>query len=237
MKDDFDAWLEEPPKDALTRLKEKGGVPYRLFKKRKRKFLNALAQSGNVSGSLKAAGWNRDNMLYWKKNDPLFAHQYDLAIDKAADMLEAEATRRAVNGYEDVQLYQGKVVYHQYPVGHPRQGEFMLDEWGDPIPVVVRKYSDRLLELLLKAARPDKFRENIEVNNTHRGGVLVVGMMGQPTDPKKFASYEEEVAAHQEQFRITGTERQKLEDKGAVEIIPPDPNKPKARVTTGTVTR
>ncbi len=219
-------WLDEEaetPKEKKKRMK----MAERLFRRRKKKFLNNLALYGNVSAALKFSGWSRSNMRHWREQDALFQQQYEIAMERAADMLEAEATRRAVTGYDDVVVYQGKVVYHQYPPGHPQQGQLMLDEWGDPIPVVVRKYSDRMLELLLKAARPERFRENIEVTNNHKGGVLVVGMMGQPSDPK-FSSWEEEAEAHQAQYRTTGIERQQLEHQPQPPIdVPPEPDKPK----------
>jgi hypothetical protein len=62
--------------------------------------------------------------------------------DNAADALEAEAWRRAVAGVREPIVSGGKVV---------------RDDDGQPI--AIRRYSDNLLFALLKARRPEKFRE------------------------------------------------------------------------------
>jgi hypothetical protein len=106
-------------------------------------------------------------------------------LERAADRLEAEAWRRAVDGNDDVMTHQGKVIYHIYPTGHPRGGELITDFLGDPMPVVIRRYSDRLLELLLKAARPEKFRENVDIVSTFKGGVQIMGIVDQQSEDAK----------------------------------------------------
>ena len=76
--------------------------------------------------------------------DPDFALAWDEAVNIAADALEREAWRRAVEGFEEPVHYRGEVVGY------------------------VKKYSDRMLELLLKAHRPEKYREsgaNVLINN------------------------------------------------------------------------
>lgn len=67
------------------------------------------------------------------RND--FAARWDEAIDDAVHTLEAEAWRRARDGYSEPVYYRGRQV-----------GE-------------VVRYSDGLLSLLLKANRPKKYRE------------------------------------------------------------------------------
>ena len=58
----------------------------------------------------------------------------------ATDTLEMEARRRASLGVEEPVYYQGQVVGY------------------------VRKYSDVLLMFLLKAQRPEKFRDNHKID-------------------------------------------------------------------------
>ena len=62
----------------------------------------------------------------------------DHAREEAADTLEAEARRRAIEGVEEPVFHKGE-----------RVG-------------TVRKHSDLLLIFLLKGARPQKFRDNYQ---------------------------------------------------------------------------
>lgn len=102
-------------------------------------FLATLADCGNVSGSIKAAGVGMSTAYRHRRTDPKFARSWRRSLRMAADALEAEARRRAVDGVKRPVYQGGKKV-----------GE-------------VREYSDTLLIFLLKAARPIKFRENIKV--------------------------------------------------------------------------
>ena len=68
-----------------------------------------------------------------------FAAQWREALGEGSDLLEAEARRRAVTGIDKPVFYKGKVV-------------------GS-----ITKYSDRLLMFLLKAHRPQKFRDGGKV--------------------------------------------------------------------------
>ena len=76
-----------------------------------------------------------------RKEDPVFAAAWDEAEEKAADVLEAEARRRAVLG---VPKPLGKVV---------------RDDDGQPI--AIRRYSDTLLLALLRAHRPPRRERSI----------------------------------------------------------------------------
>nr|WP_321986664.1 hypothetical protein [uncultured Lichenicoccus sp.] len=73
--------------------------------------------------------------------DANFAVSYQDALDEAADMLEAEAWRRALEGVPQPVLNSGK------PVMDPVTGSAMM----------VRRYSDTLLMLLLRGSKPEKF--------------------------------------------------------------------------------
>lgn len=102
-------------------------------------FLGTLAASGNVSRAAQAVGINRRTAYHWRRGDAEFRGEWDEAIESAIDALEAEARRRAVEGVEETQYYRGE----------PRGS--------------VRRYSDQLLMFLLKAHRPDKFRERAPI--------------------------------------------------------------------------
>lgn len=117
-------------------------------KKRRKKtweaaFLDALAESGNVSKAAAAAGVTRTTVYALRNHPdaPDFAEAWEDALEEASDLLELEARRRAVEGVEEPVFYQGL-------------------ECGS-----VRKYSDTLLIFLLKAAKPEKYRERTSTDN------------------------------------------------------------------------
>lgn len=102
-------------------------------------FLAAFASCGNISTAAILADVNRKEHYRWLEADPAYADRYEQANEQAADALEQEARRRAVEGVEE-------------PVGW-----FQGQAGG-----TVRKYSDTLLIFLLKGARPEKYRERYE---------------------------------------------------------------------------
>jgi hypothetical protein len=102
-------------------------------------FIDELARSGNVLLSSRKAGVRRTSVYQTRKDDPAFADQWDDAIDESVDLLEAVARGRAVNG-TDKPVYQGGV-----QVG------------------TIRQYSDTLLIFLLKAHRPERFRDSYDL--------------------------------------------------------------------------
>ena len=104
------------------------------------RFLEALAESGNVKLSCQAAGVGRRTAYDHRAKDAAFASAWADAMEEAADLLEQEAVRRAVEGVD-------KPVY---------QGGRMVG--------IVKEYSDTLLIFLLKGARPNKYRDNVKVD-------------------------------------------------------------------------
>lgn len=99
------------------------------------KFLEVLRQTGNVGVAAEVVNVYRTTPYQWKRKDPAFDKKWQEAMDAAADLAEAEVRRRAVEGFDEPVFYQGKVVGY------------------------VRKYSDRMLELYIKALKPEKYRE------------------------------------------------------------------------------
>lgn len=121
--------------------------------KKQQAFLDALAVRGNVRDACLAAGVPRRTVYDWRNADPEFATHWDTALDMAADTMEREAWRRAVEGTEK-------------PVFGPRGPNKGSGEIGR-----IREYSDTLLIFLLKAARPQKYRERID--QQHSGTVQI----------------------------------------------------------------
>ena len=118
----------------------------KITRPKKRAFLAAYAEVGNVSQAAKIAGIDRQTHYDWKRNDPDYAEAFGHAEEMAADRLEQEARRRAVKGVEEPIFYQGKKVG------------------------TVQKYSDTLLIFLLKGARPEKYAERYDQRISGPGG-------------------------------------------------------------------
>lgn len=104
----------------------------------KRVFLKHLAASCNVSESARVAGVARSTAHDWKAADSEFSDGWDDAIEVARDALEAEARRRAMEGWQEP-IYQG----------------------GKKVGTI-RRYSDRMLEVLLKGHKP-MFRDRSDL--------------------------------------------------------------------------
>ena len=115
---------------------------------KKRAYLRALARCGEITRAAKAAGIDRTLPWYWRQEDPAFTRLEAEARDVGAEVMVAEAYRRAIEGVEEPVYYQGQQVDR------------------------VRKYSDLLLMFLLKGARPQVYRDTA-VNVQHSGTVQV----------------------------------------------------------------
>src|SRR5262245_9183157 len=127
----------------------------------RRAYLAALRISGVVLKAAEAANVHRRTVYRHRDADSDFAAAWDEAVADAADRLEAEAVRRAKDGWEEPVIYQGE------PMGVWVDAEGKRVAEGTPgarfEPLTVRKYSDTLLIFLLKGAKPGKFRERHEL--------------------------------------------------------------------------
>lgn len=123
--------------------------------KKRASFLAELAVRGNVSDACAAADLGRTTVYEWRADDATFATEWDAALDQAADLMEREAYRRAVEGLDK-------------PVFGSLGNNMGTGEVG-----VIREYSDTLLIFLLKGARPEKFRERTEQKHTGHVEVTV----------------------------------------------------------------
>jgi len=68
------------------------GIPVPV---RKRLFLEALENSGNVSEACRCVYWSRPTVYGHRKSDPEFRAAWETALGKAIEVLETEALRRA----------------------------------------------------------------------------------------------------------------------------------------------
>lgn len=99
-------------------------------------FLTALAESAHVGNSCRAAGITRSKYYRWRKSDDEFNDHCARALNEGVSVLEDEAVRRAVSGTLRPIYQRGRKV-----------GE-------------VREYSDILLIFMLKAHKPELYRDN-----------------------------------------------------------------------------
>lgn len=113
---------------------------------KKRALLAAFAEGGTILHACRAVGVGRRTHYGWMASDPAYAEAFADAREQAADALEAEARRRAVEGVEEP-VYQG----------------------GKQVGTI-RRYSDTLLIFLLKGARPEKYRDRVTAEHTGPGG-------------------------------------------------------------------
>ena len=109
-------------------------------------FLAAYAEIGTITHAAMRAQVDRTTIYRWRDSDPVFAAALDEADLMAAERLEQEARRRAVEGVEKPVWHKGQMV-------------------GS-----VREYSDTLLIFLLKGALPDKYRERVSSEISGQGG-------------------------------------------------------------------
>lgn len=141
--------IVETPK-AKAKGKVKGPPTVRTAKARER-FLQALTATCNVTDACRAANIGRQTVYAWREDDDDFARAWAGALEEAVDALEKEAWRRARDGTDRPIVYQGVVT-----------GSY-------------REYSDRLMEILLKAHRPEKYIERLRTENLHAVSITIQG--------------------------------------------------------------
>jgi hypothetical protein len=108
-------------------------------------FLTALSETGSVTKATDAARISYTTPYAHAKKFPEFNTYWEVALAVAGDRLEEEARRRAVEGVEEP-MYSAK-------------GDFLGYK---------RVYSDTLLAMLLKAAKPDKYKDRSAVEVTDK---------------------------------------------------------------------
>ncbi len=119
----------------------------KALNKRQKAFLAAYAQCGNITGAAEAANLNRSSHYDWMRDNVTYCMAFAQAEEEAADRLEHEARRRAIEGIEEPVYQGGKLVG------------------------TVKKYSDTLLMFLAKGARPQKFKDRHEHTGANNGPI------------------------------------------------------------------
>lgn len=144
-----------------------------IVQKQKEIFLEQLARTGNVTSAARMAGWKYPTVAeQFREIDPDFAFAWADAKRRANDALEMEARRRAVEGVQEPVFHKGEIV-------------------GS-----VTKYSDKLLEVILKAEMPEKYRE-MQLASSDQPGVL---MIPRSSEERDITDWEKDAAAQQKQL-------------------------------------
>lgn len=117
---------------------------------RKVKFLTFLAKFGLRMRAAQYAGVSYATACNHKNADKDFAAAWNEAAELFTEGLENEALKRAIDGWDEPVYQKGELVG------------------------TIHRYSERMMEILLKANLPQKYRENIKLDANVTGGVLVV---------------------------------------------------------------
>ena len=129
---------DSPPSFACYRRHRQRRQSTALTKKKRRDFLQALADGMSVTSAAAYAGLSRRYMYEIKDMDPEFAAAWDDPIEQATDRQEDAIRRRAIEGETEPVWYRGEIVGH------------------------VQKTSDLLKMFLMKARRPE-YRDSAEL--------------------------------------------------------------------------
>jgi hypothetical protein len=177
-------------------------LQHKTLQQKKRAFLMAFAEMGNITRAAELAGIARSNHYDWLKDDPDYPALFREADQQACDRLEQEARRRAIEG-----LKRYKFGKNGQPLINPETGE----------PYYEHEYSDTLLIFLLKGANPVKYADRAKHEHTGKDGkpiesniTLTSRLEGLPEDQKE-ALRKELIAALKEEIipdddEITGGE-------------------------------
>jgi hypothetical protein len=109
---------------------------------KKRGFLAAYSQCGNVTRAAEAAGCDRHSHALWLKKDTDYYQAFQEARAMACDRIEQEIYRRGVEGWDEPVWYEGRQVG------------------------MLRRYSDTLLIFLAKGNMPEKYKDRAEHSHT-----------------------------------------------------------------------
>lgn len=104
-------------------------------------FCRTYSTRGIIRDACLAAGISPRTYKRWRKDYEDFHEACELAEEFAADIVEAEARRRALEGFERPVIYKGEIT----------------DTYTD--------YSDSLMAMLLKGSKPERYKERSKVEH------------------------------------------------------------------------
>lgn len=181
----------------------KRAVPKKNSPERLARLVSAIADLGVTSDACRRSGISVTTLKYWCQkslegapgdgfdmvlgeddeneggNTIRFHDAWDLGMLAGVEKVEASVMRRAI-GYREVLTYQGRVIYQKDPrltgLGLPPEDEYLLDEFGAPVPETVEKMDPDLAMFILKQRKPKEYGPKASLDVNVKGGVLVVPM-------------------------------------------------------------
>ena len=115
-------------------------------------FIAELCACGSVTAAARIACIDRSWAYKHATKDPEFAVAFAEAKSLGDLALEDEARRRALHGWDEPVIHQGR----------PQYG--FDDITGEKVAITIRKHSDVLLIFLLKGAFPEKYKDRTAVD-------------------------------------------------------------------------
>ena len=123
---------------------------------RVRAFLAAYRITCSITKAAEAAGIRREAHYRLKERSAEYALAFQEARRDGGDYLEDEAARLALEGERQLVIYHGGLV--MVPADVTR----LPGDDNPMVPLTRHKKSERMLELLLKARKPNEYRERVE---------------------------------------------------------------------------
>lgn len=120
----------------------------------KPKILDGIASGLFPAEIAQALGIVPGTIREWRRQDPEFDQMCVEAESVVTDQLEREAIRRAARGVLEPVVHKGEVVMYTNP------------ETGQEEPLMQRRYSDGLLQFLLKGRRPEVYGDRTKVEGS-----------------------------------------------------------------------
>jgi len=145
-----------------------------------RRFLISFCKWGTVARACEDAQCCERAHQNWMREEG-YPDIFLMCKRRFQDRLEAEAVRRAVDGWDEVS-------------GYTKEGR----------PIIKRRYSDRLLELLLRAHMPEKY--SVAAQQMHKTEVELINKIiiqsdrGDRADPKRILNHAERTSGNGKQL-------------------------------------
>lgn len=133
-------------------------------------FLAAYAEVGTLTHAADAAACDISSHYYWMENDADYPQKFREAQERAADNLEREARRRAVEGVRRYKFHQGEHIMTRCDPDDPECVATAETDGGETVglrPYYEHEYSNQLLTMLIKAARPERFKDRVDHKHDH----------------------------------------------------------------------
>lgn len=140
-------------------------------------FLEALRNMPVLSHACDVAGIARSTAWRQRQTDAEFAEAWDNAMEDAIDKAEAEAYRRAVQGWHEPVIDKGRLAWaYERKVNEDGIESFqpVLDPNGQPVPLTIIKRSDALLQFVLKGRRRNVYGDKQEITGANGGPVALL---------------------------------------------------------------